>query len=468
MPHAFNRRRFLTAMGLASGSLFLPSLAKRALGALGDPPTRLIVLVSQHGAWMPTWAMNPAGNPTDAVWQQDLNGMAESEFSPSLAPLYPWRSRTIAIEGLSMVSGDIDPAGVLRHEIGQIHALTGNEVEMVSGLPVGKSPSIDQLIANHIARPDRLRSLELSIGGNSPVVNYRDRLQPLLGEARMNVVHERLFGLVNGGASASPAQAEQASLLSMVDERYELLGNRLSSEDRMKVDVHRELLGDLRTQIEGLTAATCEVPTISALDSYGMEFSAAVNMLAAAMSCDLLRVATINLDTLPGEAICIPGEDVHNAFAHQLATDQAAVDAMTSYTAYHASQVAELLTALDAIPEGNGTMLDNTLVLWTSELADGIHGLDRMPCMLFGSEAWQTGRYIHYPSDTPYEAWVWDGVRRPSAGRPHQKLLSSIMRAFEVPDPESGGQWNAMPIKTLEGMGGVDIDCTGVLEELWG
>lgn len=464
---SLNRRRFLTAMGLTAGSLFLPSLHRRANGAPGDPPTRLLVLVTQHGAWMPTWAMNPAGNPSDVVWQQDLDGMALADFSPSLAPLHPWRARTIAIEGLSMVSGDIDPAGVLRHEIGQIHVLTGNEVEMVSGLPIGKSASIDQIVANHIARPDRLRSIELSIGGVAPVVNYRDRLQPLIGEDRMTVVHERLFGLVNGGANASSTLLEQGNVLTLADERYERLGNRLSGEDRQKVDVHRDLLSDLGKQIDGLTNASCGVPELGDTENYGAQWTAAISMLTAAMSCDLLRVATVNLSTLPPEPLNIV-EDVHDAYAHQLDQSQEAVQVMTDYTAYHASQVAELLAMLDSIPEGDGTMLDNTLVVWTSELADGIHGFDRMPNMLFGGQTWTTGRYLHYPSDTPYEAWVWNGVRRSSSGRPHQKLLSSILRGFGVPDPESGGDWNAMPIRELTGMGGVKIDCTGVLEELWG
>ncbi|MEM7156798.1 MAG: DUF1552 domain-containing protein [Myxococcota bacterium] len=463
----FNRRQFLTGLGLATGSLFLPSLLPRARGATGAPPKRLIVLVTQHGAWMPTWAMNPAGNPTDAVWEQDLTTLSESDFSRSLAPLHPWRARTIAIEGLSMVSGDIDPAGVLRHEIGQIHVLTGNEVEMVSGLPVGRSPSIDQLIANHIALPDRLRSVELSVGGVAPVVNYRDRLQPLLGESRMSVAHERLFGLVNGASGANAATLEQGRVLSLVEERYQLLANQLSAEDQQKVGVHRDLISDLQSQIEGLKSASCEVPELGSVDNYAGEWTAAVSMLTAAMSCDLVRVATVNLSTLPGEAIGINGEDVHDAYAHQLASSQEAVDAMTNYTAYHAAEVAELLTALDAIPEGNGTMLDNTLVLWTSELADGIHSLDRMPNMLFGGQTWNMGRYLHYPSDTPYEAWVWDGNRRSSAGRPHQKLLSSVMRAFDVPDPDTGEQWSAMPIRELRGMGGATIDCTGVLDELW-
>ena len=112
-------------------------------------------------------------------------------------------------------------------------------------------------------------------------------------------------------------------------------------------------------------------------------------------------------------------------------------------------------------------MLDHTLILWTSELADGVHGLDRMPVVLLGGQSWSMGRYLHYPSDVPYPAWVWDGVRRPASGRPHQKLLSSVLRAFGVPNPETGGDWDSMPITELSGEAGAKIDCTGVLDELW-
>ena len=412
--------------------------------------------------------MNPANRPADRVWEEDLTGLDAGAFSPSLAPLHPYRDRTVAIEGLSMVSGDIDPAGVLRHEIGQIHTLTGDEVEMVSGLPIGRSASIDQLVANHIARPDRMRSIELSIGDQAPVVNYRDRHQPLAGETRMPVVHERLFGLVNGGAAGSDALREQGKLLDRVGGRYEALAGRLSAEDRQKLSVHRDLLSDLDAQIQGLMQATCDVPEVPAPADYGSEWTAAATMLTTAMACDLVRVATLVMNTLPGEALGVGGEDVHDAFAHELARSDQAVQVMSDYYALHSAQVAELLALLDGIPEGNGTMLDHTLVLWTSELADGIHGFDRMPVLLFGSQAWATGRYIHYPSDTPYRAWVWDGQRRPSSGRPHQKLLSTVLRAFGVPDPDTGGDWNAMPIRSLAGTDGAEIDCTGVLEELVG
>ena len=465
---SFDRRRFLTGLGLASGSLFLPSLARRAGAELGDPPKRLIVFVTQHGAWMPSWAMNPANNPTDAVWTQDLTGLTQAEFSPSLAPLQPWADRMIAIEGLSMVSGDVDGSGVLRHEIGQIHTLTGNQVEMVSGLPVGKSASIDQLIANHIAPPDRLRSIELSVGDVAPVVNYRGRLQPLVGERATPVIYERLFGLVNNGAAGSDVLREQGEVLAQVDARYAALGGRLSADDRHKLDIHRDLLGDLRAQVEGLMDVSCELPVLDPTLNYEVEWANVRTMLTTAMACDLVRVATINFSTLGGGQIDINGGDMHTDYAHQLATDPEAVRVMTDYSAYHAAQVAELLAALDAIPEGDGSMLDNTLVLWTSELADGVHGFDRMPVCLFGGQTWNMGRYIHYPSDTPYEAWVWDGARRASSGRPHQKLLSSVMRSFGVPDPVTGEEWGAMPVMELSGIGGAKIDCTGVLDELWG
>ena len=462
-----NRRQFLTAMGVASGSLFLPSLTRFAHSANGQPPRRLIVVVTQHGAWMPTWAMNPAGNPSDAVWQQSLGAVEASAFSPSLAPLHPWRERMVAIEGLSMVSGDIDPAGVLRHEIGQIHTLTGDAVEMVSGLPIGKSPSIDQIVANHIARPDRLRSLELSISDVSPVVNYRGRQQPLLGETNLLTVHDRLFGLVNGGGAGPAELQEQAALLQSVQRRYDGFASRLSAEDRHKVEVHRDLVRDLDKQIAGLMSARCEAPErVGSMDP-AVDWTTAVTMLTSAMSCDLLRVATVNLPTLSGEQLGHADESIHDAFAHELPRSEQAVQVMSEYYAYHGNQVAELLALLDGIPEDGGTMLDHTLVVWTSELADGVHGFDRMPVLLFGGSCWSTGRYLHYPSDVPYPAWVWDGVRRPSSGRPHQQLLSSILRAFEVPDPETGGDWNAMPIASLRTPDGVDVDCTGVLEELF-
>ena len=72
-------------------------------------------------------------------------------------------------------------------------------------------------------------------------------------------------------------------------------------------------------------------------------------------------------------------------------------------------------------------MLDNTLCLWSVEVADGAHGFDRWPAVLAGGGGnLQMGRYLHYPRVTPYAGWQWDLGTSTSMGVPHQKLLTGV------------------------------------------
>ena len=459
------RRQFMTALALAAGGIMLPGTHRSARATFGAAPKRVIFLMTQHGTWYPNWAFNPAGLPADQSWTFELGGMEVQEMSPALAPLHPFRDRLTIIDGLALASGDADPATVLRHEIGQAQVLSGAFVEMLAGAPLAAAPTIDQIIADHIARPDRLRSIEIGIGQPPFTINYRDRLQMLPAENRPEVVWERLFGSVGGGAN-SALSGEQAAVMSRVHARYAELAPRLGSEDRAKLELHRDLVSDLDTRLAGLFAAECEAPDKPGVTmDYSESFSLNVEMLRAAMACDLVRVATVHFGDVPAELLGYEGIDVHDELAHQVYEDPAAAEAMTAWTTYHASQMAELMAALDSVPEDGGTMLDHTLLVWAGELGDGAHGMDKWPCVLAGGQAWPGGRLIHHPRDLPFDTWSWDGQNLPATGRPHQQLLNSIARAFEVQD-ETGEAWQA-PLREIVDGQGQRIDCTGVVEGLF-
>ncbi len=468
MKKLLNRRSFLAAMGLAAGSLYLPSLRRPARAEVGGPPCRMIIFFTQHGTWYPNWNMRWPGEGEDATWVHDLSGAALAEFSPALAPLHAFRDKMTVVDGLALVSGDADPAAVLRHEIAQMQALTGAMVEIVAGLPLASAASLDQIVADAIADPTRFRSLELGIGHPPPSINARGHLQMLPFEARPPVVWDRLFGLVNGGSLGSDVLKEQSSVLDRVRAQHDALAGRLSGEDRAKLEIHRDLVRELEQRVNGLLQVSCEPsPMPMSYGEYAQDFTTFVGMLTAAFSCDLVRVATLHAGDIPGEILGY--EDIHDAHAHQVFNNDLSKQVMTEYSAYHAQQFAELLTALDAIPEGGGTMLDNTLCVWLSELGDGAHGFTDWPVVIAGGGGFsgiQTGRYIHYPKDVPFEGWTWSGVKKPSVGRPHQKLLTSLARAMGVTGPD-GDQISAMPVTELTGINGAKIDCTGVLGELF-
>lgn len=461
-----NRRHFLTGLGLTAGSLFLPSLLPSAAADESVPPQRLVVVFTQHGTVYDAWRMRPPGMPADGRWTHDLASAAEADFGPALAPLHPWRRRLAIIDGLALVSGEVDPAVVLRHEIGQVHALTGGMVEMVAGLPMASAASIDQRVADVIARPDRLRSLEIGIGSPPMSVNYRDRLQLLPYERHPHVVWQRLFGLASG-RDLSPVELEQGSVLDRVRERYALLHDRLSGEDRRKIEVHRDLVRDLEIRIDGLMQASCAAtPELPAGGGdYGHDTAVFTQLVTAALACDLTRVVTLHFGDIPAERLGHPGTGVHDEFAHGIWTEPLAAEVMTRYTSHHANDLVALLGALDAIPEGNGTMLDHTTCLWVGELGDGAHGFEHWPVVVAGGRGLRLGQYIHYPSQTPVAGWWWDGTRLPAVGVPHQRLLTTLGRAFGVTEAD-GSTLRTMPVREVVGIEGETVDCTGILEEL--
>ena len=106
--------------------------------------------------------------------------------------------------------------------------------------------------------------------------------------------------------------------------------------------------------------------------------------------------------------------------------DAAKHAAMTDYVQHHARQVARLVSALEAVPDAGGSsLMDNTLIVWGSELGDGWHGYSRYnPVLIGGSWAFRTGRYLHWPHETPVQmrvpAQVAPSGRTRFAGVPHR------------------------------------------------
>ena len=141
--------------------------------------------------------------------------------------------------------------------------------------------------------------------------------------------------------------------------------------------------------------------------------------------------------------------------ADVVAAEVEAADVMTQYTATHSQHLADLLTALDSVPEGNGTLLDNTVVAWVGELGDGSHGFDRWPALLFGGGPFRYGRVLHYPRETPVIGQSWNGYEK--MGVPHQKFLTSLCQGM-------GLDVDRMPVESVYGSSGQKVDCTGPLE----
>ena len=462
---SINRRRFLQGLGLGASALYCSGIRQPAAAGTVTPPKRLIIVSSSHGSVYDQWKMNPYGLPEGATGEFSLNELGAEAFSRVFEPLYPHRRRMIALEGLSMASAELDLPGY-RHEKGWIHAWTGGEVAFTGADLWSSKPSIDQLVARAIARDDRLPSLELTIGEGRPIC-HGGFAQQLPLEADPTRVWERLFGR---STSTDPLLASQGSVLDWVLNEHQALGVVRRSEDRERLDAHFGLVRELEARIRGLAEAKCDgvdaMSLAGAQAGYDTLFDTMADLVTASFACDVTRVATLSLGDYPSKAFgwgdYLSG-DAHNDFAHRIFADPQAAVAMADYNRGHASQLARLVARLEAIPaaDGQGSLMDHTLIVWGNELADGWHGYQHYQAVTLGGDwAFKTGRYLKYPyGNTPVPLIVPEGATT-GAGVPHQHLLVSVAQAMGLAVDHVGLESRSTPT-------GAVVDFRGPLKEMF-
>ncbi len=463
-----SRRQALRIGGFGALGAALPGGALTAWAAQAAPPRRLVLISHCHGWPYETWKMRTEGASEAEPWELDLTRLDTSAFSQPLAPLFPHRRRVLALDGLSLATAELD-AGGNRHDRGWIHAWTGNNANFAARDTRSTSASLDQFVAPHIARADRMPSLELSVDAaleaGRPIA-YSPGGMRLPVENTPDGAWERVFGPASSGDAVG---ARRRTALDFAYREYRALAPRMHGAARARLDSHFDLVERLGGRLEGLATLACEAPArpAAAFEQYDRRFDAFADLIAAAFSCDITRVATLTLGEMPtaefGAAAI--SDKVHKGIAHYIYDDPAKYAAMTDYAEHHARQVARLVSALEAIPEGDGgSVMDHTLIVWGSELGDGWHGYRHYCPVLIGGEwAFRTGRYLYWPHTTPAEmrvpSQVIAGGSTNVCGQPHQRLLVSVARAMGLDVDQVG-------LGFVRGQRGDFIDVTGPLDRL--
>ena len=452
-PTGPSRRTLLQALGLSTGSLFLPS---RGLAAAA-PARRIVFFVTGHGTVYDNWKMRPGGQADDVDFEVDLTTLSQGEFSPILAPLHRHAGKLLVLDGLAHV-GSIATA-FNEHEEGHATCLTGSLPIPVDGsLGRPESASVDQLLAASATTP--FRSLEYSVIGGWPV-NFDDLGNAIPLESDPVAAWNRLFPAGTGGldTTADRVARNQHRVLDLAKQRFDALAPRLSADDRIKLEAHRDLVGDLENQVLALQSIACEPidqPTSSWPEPLD-EMEAFQGLAVAALSCGLTDIVTIRGGQLSPETIGAPPGDLHADYAHQADFEPTAAGVMTDYHTWYAERFAELLDKLDAIPEGSGTMLDHTIVVWTNELSTGSHQHDDLPIVVAGGTThFRSGRLIRYAPTSPVQG-PWSVV---DVGRPHNQLLTSLAQAM-------GSSRTSVGLTEVALSDGSMLDCTGTLDGLF-
>jgi hypothetical protein len=443
--------------GLGGSAIALPLLE-----AMGDPlsgrrgpraaaaapltPKRFVVHYHSAGTHLPRW--RPTGGERDFT------------LPFILEPLEPHKADIVVLDGLVVAAGIDGKLSTLdQHGVGMGGMLTGTYVTRgnMCGLGYAQGPSVDQEIARVIGAGTRFRSLELGADKESRSGSvfgkmcYTAKNQPVPCDVDPFNVWKKLFSdLTTDPAAMTRAREQRRSVLDAAAESFRALAPRVSKTDGARLDAHFNSLRDIEKRLDALAVptGTCAKPNpgaafdVSKQTSFPATIRLQMDLLVMALACDLTRVASLQL----GDSVFdmyYTWLGITDLWYHKLThagdNDGVAWDKVARIKRWHEEQFAYLLTKMKEIREGDGTLLDNTLVWSTSELGKGNnHTFANAPFVLAGRAggALRTGRYLAYA---------------PAAKTLHNGLLISLLNLFGVPATTFGHEpWCNGPLPRLD------------------
>ena len=428
-PLRFTRRNLLRG-GLAATAAIPLLNASRAVGDDKASPIRFVVIHTPNGT------RNALFWPTGTEKSFTLNTITK--------PLEPYKSKLTFLKGIRL--NDALQNGALGGTVGSEHARgTGG---MLTGRPLnsgkdfvsfgnttsgwGSGQSLDQYLATKLAPPTKFKSLQLGVHVRDTEVrariSYTGSNQPVPPREDPKDVFTALFGSgttmpTTPGAMTDPALvrlwAQRKSVFdSTISETQRLMG-LVGADDRAKLDAHLTAMRDVETRLVGTpgsgtgtgTGTACTSPTLAAADlgvddQYLQAGKNQMDLAAAALACDQTRILTFQWSYSESEHLfqflkvnsaAISGN--HHAISHDFASSGTNYNAYNAIQTWYAEQVAYFLGKLDSYKEGDRTLLDNTIVLWATEIGESTqHDLTMMPYVLAGSAggAISTGRYLDF------------------------------------------------------------------------
>ena len=411
---AISRRTVLRGIGTTVALPLLDAMVP-ALTALQRTPAapvrRLGVVYHPNGVIYENWL--PKGTGRDFT------------LSPILEPLEPFRKQLVVVTGLSSHQAEALGDGGGDHSRASGSYLTGVHVKKSDSV-VGNGMSMDQIAAKAFERDTQLSSLQLTVDDNSLVgacdvgyscaysstLSWLTPTLPLMAENNPRVVFERLFGATESTDARVRAQRLQRdrSILDSVTARVRELQQTLGPSDNQKVSDYLESLRDVERRIQKAEEQSSkEIPDVERPAGVPDGFQPHVELLydlqLLAFQSDLTRVITFmygrEQNGRPYPQIGIP-EPHHPLTHHQ--NDAGKMAKCTIIQTYHIRLFVSYLEKLQQTPEGDGTLLDNVLLLY----GGGISNSDRhthgpLPTLLLGGGAGtlRGERHLVYPEDTP-------------------------------------------------------------------
>jgi len=385
-------------------------------------------------------------------WSPQGEGSA-FELSPILEPLAPFRNQMLVLSGL-------------RANWNYIHAgasgsfLTGttrggrNEVEVIADV------SMDQLLARQFANDTQVASLEIAMDppanagactgilscAYTHTISWRSPTQPLPMEYNPRAVFEKLFG-DSGSTDRAAREArlrQHKSILDSVAEKLARLKRELGPQDQVKVNEYTEAVRDVERRIQMAEAQRdVDVPNLEQPQGVPPTFedhlALMLNLQVLAFQSDLTRVISFMVgkeqSARPYPQIGVP--EAHHPLSHHNDIPEL-IAHMSKINRYHTELFSRYLAKLRATPDGDGSLLDHTTILYGSGISNSTkHSGDNLPILVMGGGAGrlQGGRHLVY-TDKPSMA----------------NLLLTLMDKLDVPVERIGGSTGRLPMDALSGI----------------
>jgi len=407
-----NRRQFLRQFGVSAASLpFLAGLPSLIGAPMPQRRQRVIIMFSPNGTV-----------PTE-FWPDQIG--ENFEFKSVLQPLQPFKDRTLVLNGIfNKVRGDGD-----NHMRGMSCLLTGSELMPGNIMGGGGNPagwaggiSIDQEIKNFLqTQPEtktRFGSLEVGVAVPDRAdpwtrMSYAGANQPVAPVDNPYQLFGKLYGRMKDKDSL-------ISVLDDVQDDFKKVAAKLSARDKALLDQHLTLVRSLEKELQSndqekaLKHPVPELdPSIELVNDNTPQISRMqIDLLVNALANDMARVATLQYMRSVGQAQMrwLGIEEGHHTLSHDPDGNQASQDKLKKINTWFAGELAYLAKRLSETPEptGEGSMLDNTLIVWTNELGKGnSHTLDNIPMVMIGGGAgFKMGRNLKLDKVAHNRLWM--------------------------------------------------------------
>lgn len=411
------RRTFLRGLGVAVGLPLLdamtPALATAGTKAAGKPPVRLAFTYVPNGVTMPAWT--PA--TTGADW----------EISRILKPLESFRNDFMVLSGLDCRNANALGDGGGDHARAGAAYLTGVHPKKTAGADIQSGISVDQIAARLAGAETRLPSLELGCEDSRTVgncdtgyscaytnsISWRGPATPLPPETNPRIVFERLFGTedlsLDPGTRARRALFRK-SILDVVGDRTEKLVGSLGPSDRRKMDEYLTAVREVEKRIElAEKDVRTFTPDLEKPSGVPPAFSAYIKLMfdlqVLAFQADLTRVSTLmvgregSVRTYPELGI----NDPHHPLTHHRNLPDM-IEKITRINTHHTEMFSYFLGKMKSTKDGEGTLLDHSMIVYGSGINDGnSHSHENLPLLLAGRGAGtlKPGKHVAHAKGTP-------------------------------------------------------------------